>query len=151
MTKGLLANEQRRELARLYYMQGMQQKEIAERVGVSRNSVSAWVRSGQWDTQRAARSITRAELVRKMLHSLDEQLESGLWSPAEIVKVAAAIEKLDKQTNVVIVIEVFTAFSRWLVVRMESDPELTPELVKQINAYQDLFVSSTLNNQLPQP
>ena len=73
MTKGLLANEQRKELARLYYMQGMQQKEIAERVGVSRNSVSAWVRSGQWDTQRAARSITRAELVRKMLHSLDER------------------------------------------------------------------------------
>ena len=132
-------------------MQGMQQKEIAERVGVSRNSVSAWVRAGQWDTQRAARAITRSELVHKMLRTLDEQLESGLWSPSEIVKVAAAIEKLDKQTNVVTVIEVFTAFSRWLVVRMETDPELTPELVKQINAYQDLFVSSTLNNQIPTP
>ena len=58
----------------------------------------------------------------------------------------AAIEKLDKQTNVVTVIEVFSAYNRWLISRMELDPELTPELVKTMNRYQDIFIGEQLNS-----
>ena len=145
MAKQDLQQEQRKDLALMYYMQGLQQKDIAEKVGVSRNTISAWVRDGGWDTRRAAKTVTRSELVRKMLQDLNDKLEGGEWTADEIIKVASAIEKLDKQTNIVTIIEVFTAFNNWLVSRMQVDPELTPEVVKIINTYQDKFINEKLN------
>ena len=141
-----LEQTQRQELARMYFMQGMKQKEIADKVGVSRNTICAWIRDGKWDTVRAAKTITRSELVKKMLNDLDEKLASGQWTADEIIKVASAIEKLDKQTNIVTITEVFTAFNKWLVSRMQVDPGLTPEIVKIINTYQDKFISEKLGS-----
>ena len=141
-----LEQTQRQELARMYFMQGMKQKEIADKVGVSRNTICAWIRDGKWDTVRAAKTITRSELVKKMLNDLDEKLATGQWTADEIIKVASAIEKLDKQTNIVTITEVFTAFNQWLVSRMQVDSELTPEIVKIINTYQDKFISEQLGN-----
>lgn len=134
------------ELARMYYMQGEHQKDIAEKVGVSRNTISAWVKSEQWDSLRAARTITRKELVTKMLQQIDEKLESKEWTPAEISKVASAVEKLDKQANIVTIIEVFSAYNNWLVGRMKLDKELTPDLVKAMNRYQDQFIGEKMSN-----
>lgn len=141
-----LEQAQRQELARMYFMQGMKQKEIADKVGVSRNTICAWIRDGKWDTVRAAKTITRSELVKKMLNDLDEKLATGQWTADEIIKVASAIEKLDKQTNIVTITEVFTAFNQWLVSRMQVDSGLTPEIVKIINTYQDKFISEKLGN-----
>ena len=141
-----LEQAQRQELARMYFMQGMKQKEIADKVGVSRNTICAWIRDGKWDTVRAAKTITRSELVKKMLNDLDEKLATGQWTADEIIKVASAIEKLDKQTNIVTITEVFTAFNNWLVSRMQADPGLTPEIVKIINTYQDKFISEKLGS-----
>ena len=141
-----LEQAQRQELARMYFMQGMKQKEIADKVGVSRNTICAWIRDGKWDTVRAAKTITRSELVKKMLNDLDEKLATGQWTADEIIKVASAIEKLDKQTNIVTITEVFTAFNQWLVSRMQVDSELTPEIVKIINTYQDKFISEKLGS-----
>lgn len=98
------------------------------------------------DTVRAAKTITRSELVKKMLNDLDEKLATGQWTADEIIKVASAIEKLDKQTNIVTITEVFTAFNQWLVSRMQVDPGLTPEIVKIINTYQDKFISEKLGS-----
>ncbi|MBQ9296822.1 MAG: helix-turn-helix domain-containing protein [Paludibacteraceae bacterium] len=141
-----LEQAQRQELARMYFMQGMKQKEIADKVGVSRNTICAWIRDGKWDTVRAAKTITRSELVKKMLNDLDEKLATGQWTADEIIKVASAIEKLDKQTSIVTITEVLTAFNQWLVSRMQVDSELTPEIVKIINTYQDKFISEKLGN-----
>lgn len=141
---GKIENEQKRELARMYYLQGEKQKEIADKIGVSRNTISAWIKEGKWDSFRAAKTITRKEIVQKMLCQIDEKLDSENWTADEISKAAAAIEKLDKQTNVVTVIEVFTAYNTWLVGRMQVDKELTPELVKVMNRYQDLFIGEQL-------
>ena len=57
-------NENKRELAKMLYVGGSEVADIAERVGVSRQSVSAWINKGSWKKLRAARSITRPELVR---------------------------------------------------------------------------------------
>ena len=141
-----LEQTQRQELARMYFMQGMKQKEIADKVGVSRNTICAWIRDGKWDTVRAAKTITRSELVKKMLNDLDEKLASGQWTADEIIKVASAIEKLDKQTNIVTITEVFTAFNQWLVSRMQVDPGLTPEIVKIINTYQNNLIIEKLGS-----
>ena len=133
--------EKNRELARLYYMSGEAQNVIAERIGVSSNTISRWVTTLGWDTQRAAKKITRTEVAAKMLRKLSERLDSEDWTPDELAKAASAIEKLDKKNNVVTIIEVFASYNNWLNSRMRLDPELTPELVQVMTKYQDLFVA----------
>lgn len=135
----------KKELARLYYFNGDAQKNIADKIGVSAVTVSKWVKEGRWDTTRAARTITRRELVVKMLQQINDKLESGEWTADEMAKATSAIEKLDKQTNVVTIIEVFSAYNNWLVARMALDPELTPELIKIMNRYQAIFIGEKLD------
>ena len=142
--KGSLSLEH--QLAHEYYMSGMSQKDIAAKIGVSTQSVNKWVKDGGWEALRAARTISRRELVNRMLTQINDRLNAGDWSADEMVKATSAIEKLDKQTNVVTVIEVFSAFNKWLISRMAFDPELTPELVKAMNRYQDIFINEQLSN-----
>lgn len=134
----------KKELARMYYYNNETQKAIAEKIGVSCVTVNKWVKEGEWEAKRAAKFISRQELVALMLKKINEKLESGQWTADEMVKATTAIEKLDKQTNVVTIMEVFTKFDNWLVSRMQFDTELTPELVNQIHRYHDLFISEQL-------
>lgn len=134
-----------KELARLYYLNGETQKAVSERIGVSAVTVNRWVKDGGWEELRAAKSISRRELVLKMLTKINERLESDNWTADELIKAASAVEKLDKQTNVVTMMEVFAAFGNWLAARMQIDPELTPETVNVITKYQDIFINEQLS------
>lgn len=134
-------------------MQGEPQKSIAEKVGVSPQTVTKWVADGGWEQSRAASNITRPELVNKLLNSINVLLEDLADNPSpektaaaadKLVKMSATIERLDKKTSVVNVIEVFMAFSKWLQYRMSFDPNVTPELLRTINHYHDLFISEKL-------
>lgn len=145
--------EQQREHARLLYMQGEPQKVIAEKVGVSAQTITKWVAEGSWDQARAASSITRPELVNKILNSINLLLDDLSNDPSpektaaaadKLTKFGATIERLDKKTSIVDIIEVFMAFSKWLQYRMSFDPNVTPELLKTINHYHDLFISEKL-------
>jgi uncharacterized protein YjcR len=143
---GKTEQNQKQELAKLYYLQGLSQKEIAQKVDVSTVTMTKWVQKYGWDTIRAATTITRKELIVKMLKKLNDKLEEKTISADEMVKVAAAIEKIDKQTNVVTVIDVFSSYNKWLIARMKLDPQLTPDLIKTMNRYQDLFISDKLSS-----
>jgi uncharacterized protein YjcR len=146
--------EQKKQTARLYYMQGESQKKIAELVGISEATICKWVNDGGWAQFRAARSMSRQELIIKMLANANAKLDAGTMSADEMVKVASAIEKIDKKNNVITFIEVVTVINRWLDSRVEieeklaraegREPELTPELVKLINKYHDMFINEKL-------
>lgn len=138
--------DKERELARLYYFQGDSQKAVAQRIGVSAQTVNRWVASGEWDSLRAAKTLSRKELVAKMLQKINERLDSDDWTADEIIKAASAIEKLDKKTNVVTMMEVFATFGNWLAARMQIDPELTPETIQVITKYQDIFISEQMSS-----
>lgn len=137
--------DKERELARFYYFQGDSQKAIAERINVSAQSINRWVKEGKWEELRAAKNISRRELVLKMLNKINERLDQNSWTADELIKAASAIEKLDKQTNVVTMMEVFAAFGNWLAARMKIDPELTPDTVNVITKYQDIFINEQLS------
>lgn len=144
-------SEQKKELARLYYMQGESQKVIAEKIGVSPVTLGKWVESGGWKEKKAGMNVTRPEIVNKNLVLISRLLdrlnseEIDLHDIGKIVdqvsKLAAAIERIDKKANVIDAIEVFTALNRWLENRMEWDKQVTPELLAQISYYQDLYIS----------
>lgn len=151
MTKA--ETEKKKSLARTLYMAGLGQNEIADKVDVSRVTVSKWCNTEGWKEARAAKNVTRPELVNKLLltidtlitqvnDSKDPALVAGLGD--KLAKLSAVIEKLDKKANVVDVIEVFMAFSKWIEFRSTVDPEVTPELIKAINKYQDLYITEQM-------
>jgi len=151
MTKA--ETEKKKSLARALYMAGMEQQEIAEKVEVSRVTISKWCNAEGWKEARAAKNVTRPELVNKLLltidtlitqvnESKDPALAAGLGD--KLAKLSAVIEKLDKKANVVDAIEVFMAFSKWIEYRSTIDPGVTPELIKAINKYQDMYITEQM-------
>ena len=151
MTKAEI--EKKKSLARSLFLSGMEQTEIAEKVDVSRVTISKWCTSEGWKEARAAKNVTRPELVNKLLLTIDTlitqvnssddpTLIAGLGD--KLAKLSAVIEKLDKKANVVDAIEVFMAFSKWIEYRSTIDPDVTPALVKAINKYQDLYITEQM-------
>lgn len=149
--------EDKKDYARLLYMQGEQQKTIAEKAGVSPQTVTKWVNTGNWSEQRAAQNITRPELVNKLLRTVDKMIEAvntsedpdaanGLGD--KLAKFAATIEKLDKHTSIVDVIEVFMVFGKWLQYQAQFDEDITPELLKTINKYHNQYINYLMQNKL---
>lgn len=84
-----------------------------------------------------------------MLQKINERLDADDWTADEIIKAAKAVEKLDKDTNVVTIMEVFTSFGNWLAARMQIDPELTPDTVRVITKYQEIFVGEMMSAYKP--
>lgn len=131
----------------------MEQNEIAEKVEVSRVTISKWCNADGWKEARAAKNVTRPELVNKLLLTIDKlitevnqsedtSLIAGLGD--KLAKLSSVIEKLDKKANVVDAIEVFMAFSKWLEYRATIDPSVTPELIKTINKFQDMYLTEQM-------
>ena len=145
--------EKKKSLARSLYLAGMEQNEIAEKVEVSRVTISKWCNADGWKEARAAKNVTRPELVNKLLLTIDKlitevnesedpSLLAGLGD--KLAKLSSVIEKLDKKANVVDAIEVFMAFSKWLEYRSTIDPTVTPELIKTINKFQDMYLTEQM-------
>lgn len=151
MTKA--ETEKKKSLARSLYLAGMEQNEIAEKVEASRVTISKWCNAEGWKEARAAKNVTRPELVNKLLLTIDKlitevnqsedpSLIAGLGD--KLAKLSSVIEKLDKKANVVDAIEVFMAFSKWLEYRATIDPSVTPELIKTINKFQDMYLTEQM-------
>lgn len=141
--------EKAKYLAKVLFMSNEQLQDIAEKVGVSRVTISRWSADGKWRELRAARSVTRPELVNKLLLQIDTLLDNATMDNPDSVKglgdrlskLAAIVGKLDKEVTVIDCIEVFVEFNNWLESRSALDKDLTTALKQTINRYQDLFVN----------
>ena len=147
--------ERKKQLAHSLYMTGMEITEIAEQVGVSRQSLSKWATAGEWKKERAAKDISRPQLVNKLLLAIDNLITqvNASGDPEAIgaladklSKLSSTIEKLDKKANVIDAIEVFMAFNRWIQDQACYDPDITPELIKAINKYQNKFLMEKMSH-----
>ena len=142
LTKNELSDK--KELAKLLYMQGETQKIISERTGISEATISEWAKKEVWAEKKAGANITRPELVNKLLLQINSLIESVSNSdditlksklPDSLSKFAAVIEKLDKKTNIVDTIDVFIAFNKWLQFRNLQNDEIIISTTKRINDY----------------
>ena len=113
--------QDKRATAKALYLSGMSMEEIADKVGVTRPTISRWCNDGGWKESRAARNITRPELVNKLLLAIDNLIgqvnasgdPEAIGALADkLSKLSSTIEKLDKKANVIDAIEVFMAFKR---------------------------------------
>lgn len=148
--------DKKKQIACDLYMNGRTLKEIAESINVSDNTLTRWAKLGNWKTRKTASGVTRKELVIKNLEVINVLLENikNMQDAKElgrtvdqICKLSASIEKLDKSTNVVTVIEIFTSLNKWLRQRMEFDTNITPELLQKFDYYQDLYINEQLKEE----
>ena len=146
----------KKEFAEALFMQGMPQNSIAEKVGVSANTVGKWVKDGCWGEKRAAMSITRKSLQNELLSAIKDKIEElrdldiskSATVVDQLVKLSVSIERLDKEASAVDFIECFMAFGRWLEYQAETDLEITPEFRKLVNKYQNKYILEMLGSKL---
>lgn len=144
-----LNNSQKKQWAQtLYLRENLTQLEIAERVGVSRVTVSKWVRDGKWEEQKAGITLTRQEQVANLYRQVAEinrtiaTRHEGERFPnskeADILgKLSAAIRNMEQETGIADIISVLTAFIEWL-------RPLDLDKAKEITRLADAFVKDKL-------
>ena len=139
-----LTNAQKKEWAKtLYLRENLTQREIAERVGVSRVTVSNWVRSGKWEEQKAGITLTRQEQVANLYRQVAE-INRAISARAEgerfpnskeadiLGKLSAAIRNMEQETGIADIISVLTGFVEWL---RPLDLDKAKELTRLADAY----------------
>lgn len=139
-----LTNAQKKEWAKtLYLRENLTQQEIADRVGVSRVTVSNWVRSGKWEEQKAGLTLTRQEQVTNLYRQVAEINRSisarteGERFPnskeADILgKLSAAIRNMEQEMAIADIISALTGFIEWL---RPLDLDKAKELTRLADAY----------------
>ena len=144
-----LNNSQKKQWAQtLYLRENLTQLEIAERVGVSRVTVSKWVRDGKWEEQKAGITLTRQEQVANLYRQVAEinrtiaTRHEGERFPnskeADILgKLSAAIRNMEQETGIADGISVLTAFIEWL-------RPLDLDKAKELTRLADAFIKDRL-------
>ena len=131
-----LTNAQKKEWAKtLYLRENLTQQEIAERVGVSRVTVSNWVRAGKWEEQKAGLTLTRQEQVANLYRQVAE-INRAISARAEGERFPnskeAAIRNMEQETGIADIISVLTSFIEWL---RPLDLDKAKELTRLADAY----------------
>ena len=139
-----LTNAQKKEWAKTLYMrENLTQQEIAERVGVSRVTVSNWVRAGKWEEQKAGLTLARQEQV-AILYRQVAEINRAISARAEgerfpnskeadiLGKLSAAIRNMEQETGIADIISVLTSFIEWL---RPLDLDKAKELTRLADAY----------------
>ena len=120
-----LTIEQKREWAQLLYTkEHLTQKEIAERVGISVQTMSKWVTKFKWDELKVSLTITREEQLKNLYRQLSEmnkaisERDGNKYPTAAeadtITKLANAIDKLETETGLNEILSTFKEFLNWL-------------------------------------
>lgn len=139
-----LTNAQKKEWAKtLYLRENLTQQEIADRVGVSRVTVSNWVRAGKWEEQKAGLTLTRQEQVANLYRQVAE-INRAISARAEgerypnskeadiLGKLSASIRNMEQETGIADIISVLTGFIEWL---RPLDLDMAKELTRLADAY----------------
>lgn len=134
-----LTNKQKRDFARtLYIKENLTQQEIADRVGVSRQSLSRWIKDDKWEEMKASLTLTREQQIAS-LHRQVQELNNAILSRPDgqrfataaeadtITKLATAIKKLETDTGLSDIISVGVRFLDYL---RPIDPDKTREFTR---------------------
>jgi len=134
----------------MLFMSGVSQKEIMQRVGIgSTVTIQRWIEKGGWREKRAAKTVTRQELITGILQKIADLIDGDNenFNPDQLVKLASAIDRLDKSNSPIIIMDVFTDFSSWIQQQATLDTSITIDTIKLFNKYHDAFVSSKMSGQ----
>lgn len=143
-----ITNKQKKEYAKLLFTTtDLTQKEIAERVGTSPQSMTKWVSEGMWDSLRKSLLTSKSDQLRRMYeiaNAVTTKIEStqGGFGDTKLadmmIKYTAAIKNLETETSAGQMFEFGMQFIRFVSVDSIPDAQL-------ITDYFDGFIQKVLN------
>lgn len=134
-----------KEYAYILFMQRIQQKDIAERVGVTEKTVSKWKIEGNWEAKRAAKTISMNELIVKALGKINELLDDEKFNADAFAKAVAQLKTLKVSNTVDDEIMCFMSFQTFLMEyrHLENIDEV---FIKQLVKLQDTYIQKRMGN-----
>ena len=138
-------NIDKKSIAKALYVQsGYTQEEIAEQVGVTRQTVGRWVKAEGWEELKASQTITPAQIIAQFNSQIVEinnkiserEVGQRFATPQEadaINKLASSINKLQNEVGIADIVSVGMRFLTWL-------RPLDPEAGKTFNNLFDTFI-----------
>jgi len=136
-----LTNNQKKEWAQLLFLQQeLNQKQIAQKVGISEHSMTAWVKQGKWNALRKSMLTTKNEILGNLYNILDkigaklnEEDSIGDSKIADMyVKYTAAIKNLETETSIGQIAEVARMYVNWL---QSIDPQFAVAVLNHFDKY----------------
>jgi uncharacterized protein YjcR len=133
----------------LYTVQGVTVgKELAERAGVSEQTITKWKKEEHWEKLRASVIITKEEQIRRFYaqvtelnDAIEKRKEGERYASASeadtLVKITKAIKELETETNVAQAMEVLKEFI--IHIRMEDFAK-----AQEITQLADEFIKTLL-------
>ena len=116
----------KKDLAKFFYCNShLSQKEIAEKVGISEQTMTRWVNDPKenWEHMKASITITKQEQLARVYQQIaainrkitEEQKGIPTGADADVLsKLAAVIERLEKETSIADVVSVSMKFLDWV-------------------------------------
>ena len=139
-----LTSRQKKDFAKSIYLgEDLTQEEIAERVGVKRQTVSRWIKEGNWERHKVSITIKREEQLKNLYLQLSE-LNAAIAKKPEgerfanaaesdtISKISNAIKKMETDVGLADILSVFKSFVKWL---RSYDISRSKEIVPLLDAY----------------
>lgn len=143
-------NTRRQWAKSMFLYENRTQQEIADAVGVSRQTIIRWAKADKWDELKVSMTMTREEQIKNLQRQLseinntirDRKPEDGpryaTAREADIIcKLTDAINKLENDVGIHDVVSVGNRFIQWL---RPVDPDLTKTFVGAF----DKFIKSLL-------
>lgn len=131
----------------LFVRGDLTQKDIAEKVGTSANTLGKWASEGKWENMRKSMLNTKTEILRNLYDLLDkiskklkEEDSIGDSKIADMyVKYTAAINNLETETSIGQIFEVARMYVNWL-------QGLDPKFALEVLNHFDLFIKERLKS-----
>jgi transposase-like protein len=144
----LTVKQKKEWAAMLYLKENLTQAEIAEKVGVSKVTMSKWVTKEKWEERKAGITLTREEQIKNLyrqvaaINELIAGREQGKRfansAEADILsKLSGAIKKMETETGIADIISVGTRFIEFL-------RTIDLDKAKDITRLFDIFIKQNL-------
>ncbi len=143
-------NIDKKGIAKSLYLDGnYTQEEIAGKVGISRQTISRWIREGEWESLKASLTITSTQIIAQMNRQIAE-INNNIASREEgkrfattteadtLAKLATAIKKMESDLGITDIVGVAMRFLSWL-------RPLDIEMAKKFNDLLDGFIKDQIS------
>ena len=129
---------QKKEYAGVLYLKdNLTQQEIAEKVGVSRQTLSKWIKAEKWEERKVGITLTREDQISN-LHRQVAEINNATPSEADTLgKLAAAIKKMESDVGIADIISVGMRFINWL-------RPVDMNKAKEFTGLWDMFIKDSL-------
>jgi len=140
-----------KEVAQILFLQGYKQKEISEKMGISQQSLTRWVKDGHWDTLKTSLLTSKNERISELYAELAElnlkiksKEEGNRFADSKEAdirrKLIADIADLEQKYN----IGQTTVIARDFVMFIK---EVEYDFAEKATEYFDLFINHLINKQ----